>query len=192
MNLPTSLSLHPKKYLIFDLDETLVMLITDWGSMLENIYKDLLDIDKKTISAYSPSTMSYQLFNDLIRKHGPTVKKILESHNKKAEGKDLKEVKPNPELINFIKNDNNYDCYIWSNNLRQTIELILKKEGIQDKFQAIFAADDNLFYKPDTTGIEKMITGDKKDWLMIGDSENDQLGAKALGIDFFLVDFFKK
>lgn len=191
MNLPTFLSLHPKKNLIFDFDETLAMLITDWGSMLKDIYADLLKIDKEVLSSYTPSTMSYQLFNDLIRKHGSMMKQILESHYKKAEGKDLKGINPNPELINFVKNNNNYDYYIWSNNLHATITKILENAGINDKFKAIFAADDNLFYKPDTAGIQKIIVGDKKDWLMIGDSENDKLAAYALGVDFFLVEYFK-
>lgn len=192
MTLQEYLSLHPKKRLIFDLDETLAMLITDWETMLKNIHTDLLKVDKEIMSTYIPSTMSYQLFNDLIRKYGPTVKKILESHYQKAEGEDMKEIMPNPELINFVKNNSNYNYYIWSNNLRATITKALEDAGIKDKFKAIVAADNNLFYKPDTTGIEKMIMGDKNNWLMIGDGENDQLGATALGIDFFLVDFFKK
>lgn len=192
MDLPTYLSLHQKKHLIFDFDETLAMLITDWGSMLKDIYTDLLKVDRETMSAYSPSTLSYQLLNDLIKKHGQTVKQILESHYKKAEGEDLKEVKSNPELIGFIRNNNDYNYYIWSNNLRSTITKVFEDMGIKDKFKAIVASDNNLLYKPDTTGIEKMITGDKKDWLMIGDSENDQRGAKALGIDFFLINFFKR
>lgn len=75
--------------------------------------------------------------------------------------------------------------------MRKTIEPILKKEGLQERFKTIVSASDTLFYKPDTSSIEKMITGNKKDWLMVGDSENDKLAAKALGIDFFLVDYFK-
>ena len=186
------INFYPKKHLIFDFDETLAMLITDWESMLNHIYADLLKIDKEIMSVYTPSAMSYQLFNDLIRKYGQTVKKLLESHYQKAEGEDMKEIMPNPELINFVKNNSNYNYYIWSNNLRTTITKVLNSAGIIDKFTMIFAADDNLFYKPDTAGIKKMITGDKKDWLMIGDGENDRLGATALGIDFFLVDYFKK
>jgi len=151
-----------------------------------------LKIDKEIMTPYTPSTMSYQLFNDLIRKHGPDVKKVLESHYQKAEGEDLKGAKPNPELIDFVKKNNNYNYYIWSNNLRATVIKVLENVGIKEKFKTIFAANDNLFYKPDTSSIEKMITGDKKDWLMVGDGENDKLGATALGIDFFLVDYFKK
>ena len=165
MSLTSFLSFNHKKHIIFDLDETLAMLITDWESMLNHIYADLLKVDKEAMSSYIPSTMSYQLFNDLIRKYGPTVKKLLESHYQKAEGEDLKEVMSNPELIHFVKNNSNYNYYIWSNNLRKTIEPILRKEGIKNKFKMIFAAEDNLFYKPDTAGIEKMITGDKKNGL---------------------------
>lgn len=191
MNLPIFLSLHPKKHLIFDLDETLAMLVIDWQSMLEEMYKSLLQIDHEIISELTPNTLSYPLFNILIKKHGPPAKKLIETYFQKAEGEDLKGVKSNSELINFVKNDNNYDYYIWSNNLRATITKVLEDVGIKDKFKAIIAADDNLFYKPNIEGIEKMITGDKKGWLMIGDGENDQLGATALGIDFFLVDYFK-
>lgn len=192
MDLLTYLSLHPKKHLIFDFDATIAKLDVDWGKMLQEIYELLLEIDPKTMIAYTPRSMSYPFWNTMITKHGAGMKKILESYFIRAESGYLQRVRPNPELIEFLKKNDKYICYIWSNNLRKTIEPILKKEGIQDKFKAIVAADDNLFYKPDTTGIEKMITGDKKDWLMIGDSENDQHGAKALGIDFFLVDYFKR
>ena len=191
MDLSTYLSLHAKKLLIFDFDETLAMLVTDWGKMLDEIYVDLLKIDKEIMTPYTPSTMSYQLFNDLIKKHGSSVKKLLENHYQKAEGEDLKGINPNPELINFIKNNNNYNYYIWSNNLSATIIEVLEDAGIADKFRTIISANDNLFYKPDTSDIQKMIIGDKKDWLMIGDGENDKLAANALGIDFFFVDYFK-
>ena len=77
MDLSTYLSLHAKKLLIFDFDETLAMLVTDWGKMLDEIYVDLLKIDKEIMTPYTPSTMSYQLFNDLIKKHGANLKKLL-------------------------------------------------------------------------------------------------------------------
>lgn len=192
MNLPTFLSLHPKKHLIFDFDMTLAMLVTDWQAMLDDMYPSLLQIDHEIIFPLTSRTLSYPLFNVLIKKYGPSAKKIIESYFQKAEREDLERVMPNPELINFIKNNSSYNYHIWSNNLRATITTALEDAGIRVKFKMIVAADDNLFYKPDTTGIEKMITGDKKDWLMIGDSENDQRGATALGIDFFLVDYFKR
>lgn len=192
MSLTSFLSLHPKKHLIFDFDATIAKLYVDWGKMLQEIYDRLSEIDPKTMIAYTPRSMSYPFWNAMILKHGAEMKKILESYFVRAESDYLKGVRPNPELIDFLKKNDNYIYYIWSNNLRKTIEPILKKEGIQNKFKMIVSANDTLFYKPDTAGIEKIITGDKKDWLMIGDSENDKLAASALGIDFFLVDFIKK
>lgn len=192
MNLPTFLLLHPKKHLIFDFDATIAKLVIDWGKMLVEIYTDLVKIEPELMASYTPRSMSYPFWNTLIKKDGPSMKKLIETHFVKAEGVGLKDVIPNPPLIDFIKNHGDYIYYIWSNNLRTTIEPILEKEGIKDKFKWIISPSDNLFYKPDTSSIEKMITGDKKDWLMIGDSENDKLAATAVGIDFFLVDFFKK
>lgn len=192
MSLTSFLSLHPKKHLIFDFDATIAKLDVDWGKMLQEIYDRLSEIDPKTMIAYTPRSMSYPFWNTLIKKDGLSMKKLIESHFIKAEGIGLKEVIPNPPLIDFIKNHGEYMYYIWSNNLRTTIDPILEKEGIKDTFKWVVSPSDNLFYKPDTSSIEKRITGDKKDWLMIGDGENDKLAATAVSIDFFLVDFFKK
>ena len=47
--------------------------------------------------------------------------------------------------------------------------------------------------KPYTDGFEKIydLTVPKKRYLIIGDSDNDQEAAKRLGVDFFLIDYFK-
>jgi phosphoglycolate phosphatase-like HAD superfamily hydrolase len=188
MNLTEYLSHHPKKHLIFDFDRTLATLVIDWPTMLEKMFQPLLRLDHGLVYPLTPDTLSYPLFNTLIRKHGHPAKKIIESYFQKAEAEDLKGVKPNRELINFVKNHDEYDYYIWSNNFRATILKVLDEEKLRNRFKIIVAADDNLFYKPDATGMEKIAIGDKKDWLMIGDSGNDRLGASALGIDFYKVD----
>ncbi|MBI4973559.1 hypothetical protein HZC27_03045 [Candidatus Roizmanbacteria bacterium] len=89
MNLPTYLSLNPKKNLIFDFDATIAKLDVDWGKMLQEIYDRLVKIDPKTMTDFTPRSMSYPFWNTRIRKHGEEMKKILESYFVRAESEYL-------------------------------------------------------------------------------------------------------
>ncbi|KKP71540.1 MAG: hypothetical protein UR68_C0033G0012 [Candidatus Roizmanbacteria bacterium GW2011_GWA2_35_19] len=175
---------NPKKYLIFDLDETLFRII--WP-------EDTAFIIKKYLKIIDPNFLNknvwgYEYYNQLIKKLGQKVKKKLNAIYIEFELRLLNNLTDvNLELIDFIKsNQQNYTFYIWSNNQRKTIESILKKFNCANYFKEIVSATDVSLFKPDTEGFYRLYEANqnKKEYLMIGDSENDKKAAKNSGIDY--------
>jgi HAD superfamily hydrolase (TIGR01549 family) len=102
---------------------------------------------------------------------------------------------PNNELLSFIRSHaDTYIFSLWTSNTERVISDFIQKEGLRPIFQNIISLNTVHYSKPYPDGFYKIYNASfsKKDYLMIGDSDNDESAAKAAGIDFFKVDYFDR
>lgn len=186
MNLEEYLGKTSKKHLVFDFDLTLVELFIEWQIVKEKIHKYFAALDP--VLAAECEDLGYAGYNKMIKKYGPEVKKTVDELYLEAETDKNREVTLNKEALNFIAvNQNKYTFYIWSNNQRQTVDEILKENNLTKYFKTVVTASDVKLFKPDIKGFYRIyIKGqNKKEYLMIGDSDNDRKSAENSGIDYF-------
>jgi HAD superfamily hydrolase (TIGR01549 family) len=122
---------------------------------------------------------------------GPEMLSYIKKYNEIFESQ-LEHYDPNPNIVNFIKNDTTHVLYLWSSNCRITVEKTLKMEGILHHFETLVTSSDVSFIKPETEGFSHIyIQGNNlDDYLFIGDSKADKEAAKKIGIDFFEINYF--
>lgn len=70
----------------------------------------------------------------------------------------------------------------------------MKELRIYDLFETIVANDDVMYIKPDPDGFSRINKAhhSKAEFLMIGDSDNDEGAASSAGIDFMHVSTLNK
>lgn len=194
MNLENYLKNNPKKHLIFDLDETLIRLEVDWSGVYEMLFTAVKDIDPLLISKIPESALEfYNLVNKTTLKHGGSVKKKLDETIAEYEISHYVSYSPNPSLMSFIRTyKDKYSFSLWTSNAKGTIRDFLQKERFEHHFENIITLESVLFTKPNAYGFDMIYNPNnaKKDYLMIGDSENDRIMAINAGIDFFYIDYF--
>ncbi len=184
---------NPKKYLIFDFDETIAKMEIDW----DPLYKEWAKIFQK----FDPEFKHYKgqrlnkLANVFVAKYGIELKREISLISRDYELLHCKRVILNNELISQIKLLNNLRLFIFSNNSQDFIDKNLKQLGIRDKFEKIISREEVMLIKPETEGVEKIThhTGDSNvnNYLYIGDSLSDMEAAKRMKMDFFLIDYFR-
>lgn len=183
-----------KKHIIFDFDGVIYSLDWDWGSgnALQEFRKKIRDavaeIDPELPPKSGLEFRSTILADLAIKKHGDLAKDILFPIYREKEATLLDTATPHKKTIEFIKEQSgNFDLYIWSNNQLNTIERLLKRSGIMENFKLIAARDKFAFAKPEVSGFELIYrpeTQQKRDFIMLGDSDYDEEAAKNAGIDF--------
>lgn len=186
-----------KSHLIFDLDETLFHLILPWEKCFLYVSGQLLILDAELHKLLLEQKDLHlgELENEFIKKHGKKAKDILIPGRMRFETENLLDVKINNELLLFIQNARDYKLHLWTSNTTEVIEPVLQKHHIHHRFSTIVTRNKVDFLKPNPEGFNKLIKQEqipKKEYLMIGDSSSDRKAAEAAGIDFFLIDFFKK
>lgn len=190
MQLAQYLANHPKKYLIFDFDETIARIEVDWSDYLSRLAKiyEQFDPDRQ-----HPAFSGYDGYNDFVKEYGVEAVELVKIANQKYEQEMNHGFTPNPGLIKFIKDAVNYQMFIYSSNSRLTVLKGLKKLGLDGFFDQIVTRDEVTYIKPDPEGFYLIYDPDvpKNEYLMIGNSHADQGMAKAAGIDFYLVEYFR-
>jgi HAD superfamily hydrolase (TIGR01549 family) len=189
MQLRDYLAKNPKKYLIFDFDETIAMIDMDWSqyhARMAEIYKKF---DSKR---HHPAFYSYDGYNDFVREHGEEVMRLIKTANSQYEQEMGQGFIPNHKLIKFINQADGFRMFVYSSNSRTTVERGLIELSIKDRFEQIVSRDDVSYIKPDPEGFGLIYDPNipKEDYLMIGNSSTDREMAEAVGIDFYLVDYF--
>lgn len=192
MILENYLQKHPKKHIIFDLDETLLTLKIDWSNFRRDLWKKVGLLDKKLVKQVpNRSGMGFVLYNQTIIKHGKKGRKLVLSFCEKYELDNLKGVIKNKNLINFIKTHNlKHDFYIWTSNNRKTVDLVLKQAKLSSYFKKIITKEEVKLLKPYPDGFYLIFDKEKqkrKDYLFVGDSNNDKNAAQNAGIDFLKI-----
>ena len=173
--------MNKKNYYVFDFDETIATLIVDWEGLrnkIQNSYSKVLTVNKGLKKAYSE----------------------LKSHTidfyKKVEEYELPNGSPqykfNNKLRIFLK-QNNYS--IISNNLRKTIETVLKKENVFHTCDSIVSLEECEEIKPSKKPfehlLEKMNKLQTKNIIYVGDSDIDRQFAENNNIQFIHINDFE-
>ncbi|MEN8253781.1 MAG: HAD hydrolase-like protein [Patescibacteria group bacterium] len=204
MKLQNYLKKNPKKYLIFDFDETIAHLILPWSIYKSKGAKILGKYDEKLCEQLAKDLNTLQSENAFVKKYGDKIKAEISDWSEEFETKHLEEAKRNPEIINFIKKEHgNHQFFIWSSNTSKAIRPVLEKEEILDKFELLVTKEIVRLIKPEIDGfelIQKQISRINKkeaenldNYLMIGNSIlSDGGAAKNSGIDFFPIEYFGK
>lgn len=176
----------PKKHIIFDFDETIFTLDLPWHVYYEEMSKRLHDLD--------PSLPETKNINDLenkaVEKLGMAAQQVRWQYSLEFEAKQLKGVEELTDLTNFIReNAGKYTFYLWTSNMRPTVEPILTKYDLLPLFKQLATKGDVAFTKPHPDGFELLhdaSVSDHTDWLMIGNSYNDRGAAEQAGIDYWM------
>lgn len=195
MTLTEYLAIHPKKYLIFDLDHTLAKLNIDWSTVRREIF-DLVATFDEPLSKSVPfvSNAGIELSNRAVKKHGKEVAKKIRTFVEEYEVTHYYDYEPNHELLDFIRNNRQtYVYYMWTSNGTRTIQDFLNKESLSSYFLKIITQNDVSLIKPESEGFTFLYTpGESLSYyMMIGDSLSDKNAAKNAGIDFFEIDYFE-
>jgi len=192
MNLEEYLEKNPKKFLIFDLDATILKLRLPWPEYIESIKNKLRTVDGSILERFYQKQISQsELQNEYSKKSGAMmsfIKTYTETFETQLSGYDV-----NRAIIDFIIHDNNHILYLWSSNTRETVNKVLTQENILEKFKTIVSATDVDFIKPNPEGFSHIYKEgvDLKDYLFIGDSKADREASESVGIDFFEVNYFR-
>lgn len=190
---------NPKKHLIFDFDATIFALDWTFGESIpeyrKRIRKVAKAIDPEITASIGPEQRSCVLLDALVKKHGEIATDKIFPFYKEKENTLIPTAKPNPEIIDFIKNaDQDYKLYIWSSNMTDTFKTVLATQDLNKYFRKTVGRDNVKLAKPNPDGFELIYQPgtEKSEYLMIGDSDADQGAAKNAEIDFFLVDYFDR
>ncbi|HVT01546.1 MAG TPA: HAD-IA family hydrolase [Patescibacteria group bacterium] len=178
---------NPKTHLIFDLDETIIKLVLPWDEW----FVDVLGKIRQTYRDF-PETEYVRIHNGLVEHYGEEGLALIRELNERFENEKLFRIERNEELIDFIKNNPNYTYYLWTSNSGKTAKRFLEELGLDQIFKKVVTRSDSTFIKPHTQGFD--LLKDSKtsisDYLFVGDSSRDKEAAKALEMDFFLIDYF--
>ncbi len=178
-------AVQSRRFLIWDFDGTIVDCRIDWEALKLELAGLLPQCDSQALDS-GMNNLIYRLQD--MGKH-EDVFTVLQRYERAA--------RPviNEQLVAFIRYSNGrFRMNIWSDNLRETIESILRHERIIDAFECIIAKEDVTRYKPDPEGLKKAVEAfkredqaDLKNMLFIGDSWKDDQAAKAIGVPFYSV-----
>ncbi len=180
---------NKKTHLIFDFDGTIARLDMDWEAWHPGIAK----IYKKYNNSFEYHGEYLHIdINEFVEKNGDALRDEIVKFNYEYEKEFTKGLELNVALIDFIKNEENIDMYVLTNNDSRNIKKHLRSLDLIDKFKEIVCRDNVKYVKPNAEGIDQIIGKEKSisDFLMIGDSIDSDGGvAKISGMDFYLINF---
>jgi len=88
-----------------------------------------------------------------------------------------------------------FSLHLWISNTRATAIRILNELNIQELFSTVVAREDVFLGKPDREGRDALhLKNEARNKLLVGDSQNDQMVAAMVGIDYdyFLRSFHRR
>ena len=181
--------MSPYTHYIFDLDRTLVVLNIDWSELHEKVVEVFAQhgIDYHFVSTIDSNTR----LNDLIRHGGDETRTQINTMIRDAELNNLHGYTLIPHAIAFLNSlPAGTFKYIWTGNSLDTATKALVDNDLMQYFEKIAAQDNVPYTKPDPSGFDFLQDPaiPKSQYVMIGDSDNDEAAAQAAGIDFVHVD----
>ena len=157
-------------------------------------FKEMSKVYEKLDPSHQHSAFSkFEGQNSFIRDYGLEVVPLVRAATQEYEQMMGSGFTPYPELIEFIKNAQGYEMFVYSSNSRATVTKGLEELEIANYFKKIVSRDEATYIKPDPDGFKLIYSPavSKNEYLMIGNSYADKKMAAAVGIDFYLVDFFR-
>jgi len=179
----------PYTHYIFDLDRTLLILNIDW-----------LEWHKKVTEVFAQRGIDYRYestidsntkLNDLIRSEGDEMRSLINSTIRNAELNNYHGYTVIPRAVAFLKSlPADTHKYIWTGNALDTATKALVDSDLMKYFERIVARDNVPYTKPDPSGFDLIYDPriPKAQYVMIGDSENDEVASHNAGIDFIHVN----
>lgn len=179
-------SLSRKKYLIFDLDGTIVKLKINWTGWHKGVAEIFHRYDRNFVWAgerVDSLTKSY------IEKYGTTMRNEIIDFMTAYELNNPRGYSINQCLVNYILKNENQENSLLTNNISNTVYPILKDLKLENRFKIIITPDKLTYMKPDIEGISKIINNRNiSDFAVIGDGVFDEMVAKAQSIDFIKIE----
>lgn len=186
VSLHSYLQLNSKKNIIFDFDETLFTLHLPWHLYYAELARQLYELDPDFPKERSVN----KLENGITKMWGRKAAEIRWRYSRQFEHDNLRGVTELHDLTGFIRENHKvYDFFLWTSNMRETVEPILQKNGLLPYFRQLVTKGDVLLMKPYPEGFDLIFDPTlqkKEDFLMIGNSPNDKKAAEAASIDFWM------
>jgi phosphoglycolate phosphatase-like HAD superfamily hydrolase len=195
MDLELYLKQHPKRCIIFDFDGTLFQLDYPWKLFRAELDKKFATIDA-TLVEDSREVRTILYINEAVKKYGERASTMALDWSEEFERTQLKGVREHGELTSFIRTYyQRYEFFIWSSNMRHTIESLLLENGLEECFKKIITLEDVRLRKPEIEGFGLMFDPtchQLSDFVMVGDSAYDEEASRRVGIDFVKVEISEK
>ncbi len=174
---------------IFDLDQTIMTLNIDWTVWLQ-VVEDIFS-ERHIRFAFTSSKAAFIQLNDLVRAEGEATRQEINHKIRDAEMNHLDGYTLVPQCISFLTSlPPSAHRYIWTSNALDTANKALVDTDLMQYFEKIAARDNVPYTKPDPSGFDFLrdLTIPKSQYVMIGDSENDEEASHNAGIDFIHVN----
>lgn len=174
------------RHVIFDLDKTLVNLNVDWKSARKEVIEYAKNHGIDWHDGLSLWMLPFNFPN--FREHKKYVDKIFE----KWENKAIEEGKPQGigYAVELIKKIDGKVMGVVSNNNHSTIERVLERIGIKNRFGYVLGRDDVFEIKPLPGIVEKAVEiggVEKSETIFVGDSRWDFIAGSRAGVPVFLM-----
>jgi len=174
---------------ILDFDQTVATLVMsdNWTIWSERIAKLFSTYDSSCADLRGRQLL--RKANELMEKHGMELAHKMHRIIEEYEQEYFTGYEKNENLLEIIRSVNSCAWHIWSSNTLKTLKKALAEFGIENNIQKIASLDSVLKIKPDPEGF-RFINSENlplSSFLMIGDSEFDELAAKNSGIIFLHV-----
>lgn len=131
-----------------------------WDEWVEGIKAIITEKDPDLWAEYETGKrIISETTNEFIKKFGIEAKEKMNAFTEKFEINRLQGIRPNTELIEFIKeNKDGYEMYVWSSNSEKVIKKVLKEVGLDNHFKTIVSRDHVAYLKPNPSGLRLSTT----------------------------------
>ena len=177
---------------IFDVDQTLFKVLMDWVGWREGLALEMKRIDPKFVG----TGRSNDRCNQFVLRQEGHVKQVaardaISAFNTGHEITTNSGFEFNWPLIAAIKADTESTKHIFTSNNLPIVKLGLAACGLTGFFTGkIITRADVMQLKPNNEGLELIIArGNRYDFVLFGDDENDRLAAEASQIAFVKVNY---
>ncbi|TFG07132.1 MAG: HAD family hydrolase [Promethearchaeota archaeon] len=187
------ISFKNKKFLVFDLDGTIVDLAVDWKKLKKELSQRYSRLYGENCDFHSISGCLDYVVEKKDKEELNNFFNLIESH----ETKNLDENIQINETVFFIKNlelfnvNEDVKLSVLSLNTRKTITESLKLINILDKFDFIVGREDVRKWKPNPEGLLKVQEHygcKKEEMIYFGDMKKDLQAGQDAGIETHLID----
>jgi len=181
-----------RKVLLFDFDGTICKpMKINWPELKKRVMEHYREKHH-----YEPSSKGLShIMNEVAEDLGKEAVREVDGFWRDFEKQALKEIEPNEDVVNFIRQQEDRSLMIWSSNMSETVCEGLEKLGIEGKFSIVVGRDGVSRVKPNPEGW-KLISAKmglmNNEALLIGNSISDEKAAEAAHIRFQFSDDFLK